>query len=293
MGFDGGGRAGCSSSATSTFFGSLFFCAFASAFGSGLGAGLGSDFGFDSVGTNVTDGGRAFFESPDALVSSDTNGKFDVYEWENGRVTLLSTGRGDADSYFADASQSGDDAFFVTRDRLVGQDQDNNYDLYDVRVNGGLAGQSLPVPPPPCGEDCQGVPSDQPSGPLAASVAFSGPGNATTSSLATATVLTHVVRGSHFSVKVKVPGKGQLTISGSGIRTVRRSVASAGSYRLRVALTPGARGELLHKHKLKLRLRVGYVPANGTASAARVMLTVKRGVPNRARRASRDRGGSR
>ena len=34
----------------------------------------------------LTDAGRMFFETYEALVPSDTNGQIDVYEYEGGRV---------------------------------------------------------------------------------------------------------------------------------------------------------------------------------------------------------------
>jgi hypothetical protein len=99
-----------------------------------------------------SDGRWAFFNSPDALVPGDVNGRVDAYEYdfETGRVGLLSSGRASSDSYFLDASASGRDVFFVTRERLVGWDVDASYDLYDARVGGGFP---EPVIPPAA---CQG-----------------------------------------------------------------------------------------------------------------------------------------
>ena len=51
-----------------------------------------------------------------------------------------------------DASASGNDVFFFTRQALVGQDQDENDDLYDARVEGGIAAQN-PPPPVDCTEE--------------------------------------------------------------------------------------------------------------------------------------------
>ena len=82
-------------------------------------------------------GGRIFFDSPEQLVAGDTNGVNDVYEWEangtgscrsedqnGGCLYLLSGGTDPQPSYFADAGANGDDAFFFTYGRLVGQDKD-------------------------------------------------------------------------------------------------------------------------------------------------------------------------
>jgi len=88
---------------------------------------------------NLThDGQRLFFDSWDSLVPRDSNGTRDVYMFEAGRVSLISSGTGGG-AMFQDASPSGDDAFFVTRERLAPSDQDGINDLYDARVGGGFA----------------------------------------------------------------------------------------------------------------------------------------------------------
>ena len=134
---------------------------------------------------NLTDEGRrAFFETTEALVANDDNGDGgcsnvggglqvfpsceDVYEWEavgtgsceesspsyspqnGGCLYLISRGEGDYPSLIADASGGGEDVFFFSREGLVGQDKDELLDLYDARVEGGIAAQN-PLPgPPPC-----------------------------------------------------------------------------------------------------------------------------------------------
>jgi Tol biopolymer transport system component len=136
----------------------------------------------------TSDGSRLFFTSRDALLPGDTNGLSDVYEWEaegsgscqssadnGGCLYLISSGRGATNSYFADASPSGNDVFFETGDRLVGEDEDDYADLYDARVDGGF-----PEPPPTAsceGESCRGEGSHAPAASGAGTAAFQGPGN--------------------------------------------------------------------------------------------------------------------
>ena len=122
------------------------------------------------------DGSRVFFQTAEALVSGDTNDQLDVYEWElegagscerisasfsesnGGCLYLISTGQSAQPSYFGDASADGGDVFFFTRQSLVGQDQDLNVDIYDARVEGGIAAQNPQPPPVPCaGETCRGA----------------------------------------------------------------------------------------------------------------------------------------
>jgi hypothetical protein len=106
-------------------------------------------------------GKRAFFDSGDALVSSDSNGDPDAYEWEaqgegtcskaGGCISLLSDGSAPGGSRFVDASANGGDAFFLTEGSLVGADL-GALDLYDARVGGGFA---EPTPPILCeGDAC-------------------------------------------------------------------------------------------------------------------------------------------
>ena len=75
----------------------------------------------------------------------DINGKADVYMWEDGELSLISTGKAARPSKFVDASADGDDVFFTTRERLVGADVDDQVDVYDARVGGGFAGAAAPA----------------------------------------------------------------------------------------------------------------------------------------------------
>lgn len=125
------------------------------------------------------DGRRVFFSTREALVPQDVNGRQDAYEYDvpNRTVRLVSSGKGSFNSYFMDASASGDDVFFLTREQLVGWDTDAAYDLYDARVGGGFP---EPIQPPlECrGTGCQGPVGGVPTGVTAGSATFAGDGNA-------------------------------------------------------------------------------------------------------------------
>jgi virginiamycin B lyase len=141
---------------------------------------------------NLSDSGdQFFFETVDALLPADTNGLSDVYEWEadgagscrssaedGGCLYLISTGTSTEPSHIADTSPSGSDVFFFTEQPLVGQDEDALIDVYDARVDGGLASQNPQRPPECSGEACKGASTQAPAAKGAGSAVFQGPGNA-------------------------------------------------------------------------------------------------------------------
>ena len=138
----------------------------------------------------LSDSGRLFFDTADALVPSDTNGQADVYEYQSGQLHLISTGTSASESRFLDASESGNDVFFLTRQKLVPQDtEEEARTIYDARVDGGIPSTSTP---PPCttADACRTAPSPQPSifG-APSSATFSGAGNLTPPPLAVKTAV--------------------------------------------------------------------------------------------------------
>lgn len=132
-------------------------CAGPAAGNSSLGGALNEDRPGASA-RRVLDDGTLFFNTPNPLVARDGNGQVDAYRWRQGTRSLLSTGAGAGPSTFGDATPDGSSVFIRTSQPLVSQDVDANYDLYAVRVNGGLETQNAPPPPAPClGEGCRGA----------------------------------------------------------------------------------------------------------------------------------------
>ncbi len=140
----------------------------------------------------LSDSGRLFFNSPDGLVSQDSNGTVDVYEYEppgvgdcseasatfsvrsGGCLGLISSGGSGEESVFLDASESGADVFFLTAAQLSKRDTDTSYDVYDARVGGS---EPEPVKPVEClGSACQAQVA-APNDPTPGSLSFQGPGN--------------------------------------------------------------------------------------------------------------------
>ena len=145
----------------------------------------------------LSDSGRLFFNASDGLAPKDSNEAEDVYEYEppggggsgsnscsaasptfsaaaQGCVDLISSGTSGEESALLDASESGNDAFFLTAARLAPRDEDNAVDVYDARVGGG---EPQPVQPVQCeGDGCQ-QPVAPPVDATPGSLTFEGPGN--------------------------------------------------------------------------------------------------------------------
>jgi hypothetical protein len=155
----------------------------------------------------LSNSGRLFFDSADALVAQDVNGTQDVYEYEpvgagdcsassatfaprsNGCLGLVSSGTSSTESGFLDASETGGDVFFMTQAKLAPQDYDTAYDIYDAQeCTSAVPCPPAPVPsPPPCETEasCREAPSPQPALYGApASATFVGSGNVASSTLA-------------------------------------------------------------------------------------------------------------
>lgn len=127
--------------------------------------------------------GTLFFESTDALIPQlDTGGATNVYEYADGRLSLISDGASSTASVFGEASANGEDVFLVAPTSLVAADTGGAPSLYDARVNGGLAAQNAAsVPPEPCAlaSTCRGPLAEPPVQAFGASAAFSGAGDLT------------------------------------------------------------------------------------------------------------------
>lgn len=146
--------------------------------------------------------GRLFFDSSDALVPQDINRQEDVYEYEpvgvggaagctsssplyvageNGCVDLISKGTSAGESAFMDASENGDDVFFLSSEKLTGEASDTIISLYDAHVCGAGWGCSAVSPAPEecrTAEACRGAPAPEPTVFAAPSSAtFQGAGN--------------------------------------------------------------------------------------------------------------------
>lgn len=136
-------------------------------------------------GLFLTDDGRTFFTTEDALVSTDTNNRQDVYEYVAGRPQLITPGTGDTQGTtlgilgspgLVGVSANGTDVYFSTFDTLASQDHNGSFlKFYDARSGGGFP---APAPQPPCeaADECHGAGSSPPPAPKIGTLAPLGAG---------------------------------------------------------------------------------------------------------------------
>lgn len=222
------------------------------------------------------DGRRVFFNSKDAVVPQASSGLQQVFQYTEGHAQAISPPAGSSSAAFLDASTSGDDVFFETYNDVVPSPYGGDDAVIDARIGGGFpapAGASCPQ------IACQAPPTPAPSLASAASLTFRGDQNAAADSTAragTSRVTVSRVRtisGTAGSLQVHVPGKGRLTVAGSGLQTRRISFARARSFAVRLALRPKALAVLRRRRSLKLKVTLAFSDAAGHGSSATLTVT--------------------
>ncbi len=222
----------------------------------------------------VADDGTTFFTTGEALVEEDLNGLNDAYAFRDGEHRLLSRATEKAPARFLDATPDGKSVFIATNDQIAPTDDDKAVDIYMTREGAGFP-FAPPIVDAPCeGGECR-APFALPTAlPLAGSVAFSGSGNVRPAGALSVSGGKSIV-GTAAKLRVRVPGKGRVTVSGAGVKTARQSVARAGTYTVRVVLTAKARKVLKRSKSARKRVRVTFTPAEGSASKRTLSLTYK------------------
>jgi hypothetical protein len=257
-----------------------------------------------------TDGSRVFFSSAERLVSEDHNSVRDVYEYDSGTraLRLISSGQDTEDSYFMNATPSGDDVYFITREQLSCHDTDALYDLYDARVPrpGDPAAVPCPSTAVPCsGDVCLPAPISPAGGSTPGSLSFMGP-TAFPSGLL-ATPVFHLVGLTRRQVRhcattgavvlgVRASRAGRLRAVArgrTGHRTSRLAsaagtIAHGGTAHLVLRLSRAARSYLHAHRRLRVTIAVTYDQAPGVQRLAVTLVEMQRRTSHRA-----DRGGSR
>ncbi len=137
-----------------------------------------------------TDGRYVFFSTSESLVPEDTNGPCEpvdgraplctdayVFDTTTGQRHLLSSGEGNSPSFFMDASESGRDVLIATREQLSGWDEDGGYDIYNARVDGGVAEPTVRKEACLGNDECRPGGGSQPGVPGTGTTTYDGPGN--------------------------------------------------------------------------------------------------------------------
>ncbi|HEX2070389.1 MAG TPA: hypothetical protein VHF90_01925 [Thermoleophilaceae bacterium] len=227
-----------------------------------------------------------FFMSASRLVADDVDDVFDVYQWRNGDLSLLSVGTVEDTSYLGN-DRDGRNVYMGTRDRLTWQDFDRALDIYTARVGGGI---SQPQPPSMCGAlagVCQGAGV---GAPLPISAVTDSPGGRDAREVRAtvrlsrvgAAQLARLAAGRRVALKVGVSGAGRVTVTGSarvGAKTRRvlwgsRTAPGAGTVRVRVVLSRAARARVRRGGRLVVSLRAT-VSGAARSSSARIVVKSK------------------
>jgi hypothetical protein len=147
----------------------------------------------DSTRAVSADGSVVIFQTSAPLVSRDTNGAPDIYEWEEqghgschqnengsgGCVRLISDGLDPHGANWGVIGSSGRDIIFQTQRGEAPGDTDGVGDIYDARIDGGFP---YSTPGKSCGsnETCHGPVPPEPAPPTLGTPGFVGPGNEST-----------------------------------------------------------------------------------------------------------------
>ena len=204
-------------------------------------------------------------------------------------------------SYAVGISRDGQVVGFTTSDALVAEDRDNgDIDMYVARSDGGFPSSGPERAPAPCvGDVCQDQPSKQPGGSQAGSMSYSGSGDLDEPvgpGAVKAVSAKGSVSGKAVKARVTVPGAGAIALSGSSIKSAKRSVSRAATYTITASLTAKARRQLAARGSLKAAITVRFTPKGGKAVVKRLSLTFKQKVKKRSvshaasRRASTEGG---
>ncbi len=224
----------------------------------------------------VTDGGALYFDTPNDLVDGDSNGLRDTYALQAGDLRLVSRGTPGATSRLLTVSDDGAKVFVITTDRIVGQDRDNLADVYVTGAGVGIPAQNPVEPTTACtGGDCRDTSTPVPPRHSLGSADLIGKGNAQAVRKPGGMAVSARQRavGPQAAIALKARSAGRVVVTGNAVRKGVRALPGAGSYKVKVSLTPEFRKRLRDKKRLTVRVRVMFRPATGNAVEKFVTLT--------------------
>jgi hypothetical protein len=88
-------------------------------------------------------------------------------------------------------------------------------------------------------------------------------------------IVSHRVRGRTLTLKVKAFAAGRISVKGNGLRTVYKRLAKASTITIKIPLSRAGQRTLRRRHRLKLRVRVGFVPKARGESASSAAVTAR------------------
>lgn len=224
-----------------------------------------------------TSGDLVAFVSDIPLTEEDHNDRRDVYRWKDGDLALVSSGAtGANDQVLYDVSADGESIFFLSREKLVAWDHDNQFDIYVARVNGGFD-RTAAAPGSEChGDDCQaGVrPSRVGVGPVASEAATGAVDAKPVRRRVRMTIAQRRV-GRAAVVAVRVSGPGRVRVAGRGVRTVAQRLAGAGRHRIVVRLNRNVARRLARRGQVVRRVQVTFRARSGRVVTRRATVRFK------------------
>ncbi|HYI99593.1 MAG TPA: hypothetical protein VEX36_07965 [Thermoleophilaceae bacterium] len=226
----------------------------------------------------------AFFESRSRLVAEDADDAYDVYQWREGELTLISADPGNTDdTFYVGNDRSGLNVYLATRDQLTWQDRDKVLDVYTARLNGGIP---QPEVVPSCtvlADGCQGggaqpvqphVDSSRPGGRNAV------PGRRKVLSLSrlSAAQLRKAAHTGRVGVRVRASAAGKVSLVarsriGRGTRIVGRTskrLTKPGFATIGLRLSAKARAVLASGRPLRVKLTVSQAGVKSKSMTVRL-----------------------
>jgi Tol biopolymer transport system component len=223
------------------------------------------------------DGSRVVFQTNGSLAVTDTNNAADIYLWNQGRISLITRGRGDGQNHLVGMSPDGRTVFFTTTDRLVSDVDQDNDKLYAAEETGST---SPPIRSPECtDDDCQGRLSVPPIITNAGSLTFRSKGNQTRRGARKVRVAlvklgraslrrladtgtTRLYVRSNLAIQLRIGLAVRLGGRWKRMDHIARRLHEAGMTKVVVHLSPRARTYLLSHGALRIRLRVKHTPGS-------------------------------
>jgi hypothetical protein len=237
-----------------------------------------------SFGNVMTaDGSVVYFKTTTPLMPQDVNDSSDIYEWREGRVTLITDGTSASPSPTGDSHQivgvtaDGSAFYFASYAALVPDAQKGLTNLYSWRE--GAFSRSESATPMCTGDTCQGLPSGRPSSGAPSSMSGERDGNLDVPAPPEMRVdrvgpraRRALARGRAAPLRVAVTAPGTVRVRMSarvrGLRAVvgtgRRVARAATTLRIPLRLNRAGRAELRRRGRLTIRIVVTYSALAGS-----------------------------